>query len=101
MIVRSPIGGFVLPQPALGFGGRLASPMASLGVLASRTTDVSALASIGAELPPDPAEPPPDPPLPPDEPPAPAVPLVPPDVGDDVDSVQAARAANGTQRRTG
>jgi hypothetical protein len=72
------MGGFAvaLLQPALGFGGRLASPiiMTSLMPLASRPVDVSgALASIA--LPPEPPVPPPTPPVPAD-PPAPL--LVPP-----------------------
>jgi hypothetical protein len=41
MIVRLPMGGFILPQPALGFGGRPASPRT--------TASLIALASVGAE----------------------------------------------------
>ena len=71
MIVRLPMGGFILPQPALGLGGRAASLMASIALFASRPTEVSALASIGFELPPDPALPPPESPVPPPDPRAP------------------------------
>jgi hypothetical protein len=56
MIVRLPMGGFILPHPALGFGGRPASR-----VLASPAPVSGALASIEA-------------------PPAPPVPVVPPPV---------------------
>jgi hypothetical protein len=93
MIVRLPIGGFILPQPALGFIGR---PPASIVALESSTTDVSAaLASIGAAEPPVPPVLSLEPALPPEPlvtlevPPLPGVifppvPFVEPAVPDDV-----------------
>src|SRR5690349_14768457 len=72
MIVRIVAVGAVLPQPALGLGGRPEAP--SPPVLASPGFDPSgALASIDEE-PPEPPVPPPEPP----EPPEPAAPVVAP-----------------------
>ena len=83
------MGGFILPQPALGFGGRplVASPM----VLPSRGPEASGTLASMDPVPPEPPVVPPEPPLPPPPAPvvAPAVPALPevacPPAPDEVD----------------
>src|SRR5260370_8226942 len=88
MIVRLPMGGFILPQPTLGFGGRPASPKtaASFVGLASPGPEVSgALESIEAGVLPEPPVRPPELPVPLPEAGCPPLPdldcPVPPDLG--------------------